>query len=92
MKGSQLHFRNYVNNHCSLLNIAIFSCSTSLLSFVKGELNIEWKSPLLEDGYMEYQDVFLTLYFNNEMNLVKHQRLKGSIGLKKAQYGMESAL
>ncbi|WP_456279065.1 hypothetical protein [Bacillus sp. AK128] len=65
MKGSQLHLRNYVNNHSSLLNKAVFSCSTSLLSFVRGELDIEWKSPLMEEGYKEYQDDFLTLYFNN---------------------------
>jgi hypothetical protein len=64
-KGSQLYLQNLINLEKDFFNQAIFSYSPSLISFVQN-LHIEWKSPLTKDNYLEYQDDFLNLYYEDE--------------------------
>lgn len=58
-KGSQYQMQKYVNVYTHELNDAILQNSPSLLAFTNDSFEIQWKSPLMEDGYYEYQDYFL---------------------------------
>lgn len=58
-KGSQYQLQKYVNVYTQELNNAILQSSPSLLAFINNSLEIQWKSPLMQDGYYEYQDDFL---------------------------------
>lgn len=52
LKGSQLQTQLYVNARPQVLNAAIVEAGTS----IPEGADIEWRSPLREDGYAEYRD------------------------------------
>lgn len=62
-KGSQGLLQKFVNVYPGQLNQHILSSSPSLLVFLGEELSIQWKSPLVEENYYEYQDDFLNVYY-----------------------------
>ncbi|MCT8140524.1 hypothetical protein H1D32_24330, partial [Anaerobacillus sp. CMMVII] len=65
-KGSQYLLQKYVSGKQELLNQLLVSSSPTLLSFLDEHTDIEWCSPIAENGYYEYRDDFLTPYFQNE--------------------------
>ena len=65
-KGSQGLLQKFVNDCPDQLNEYILSSSPSLLAFLGEELSIQWKSPLCEEKYCEYQDDFLNVYYSDK--------------------------
>ncbi|WP_026673773.1 hypothetical protein [Alkalihalobacterium bogoriense] len=74
-KGSQYQLQKYVNEHRTEFNKAVLQASPSLLSFINKELIFEWKSPLRDDNFHEYQDDFLKTIIKDEVELKKQEQL-----------------
>lgn len=72
-KGSQYQLQKYVNVYPQELNNAILQSSPSLLAFINNSLEIQWKSPLIEDSYYEYQDDFLKAIITDNIELQKNK-------------------
>lgn len=72
-KGSQYQLQKYVNVYTQELNNAILQSSPSLLAFINNSLEIQWKSPLIEDNYYEYQDDFLKAIITDDIELQKNK-------------------
>ncbi|WP_347549028.1 hypothetical protein ABFG93_16085 [Pseudalkalibacillus hwajinpoensis] len=70
-KGSRYLIEKYVNKHEDCLNKSIFMSSPSLLSFSDKSQDIQWKSPLLENGYREYSNEIFDLDKSWESNKSK---------------------